>query len=78
MFVFQADPPDPAKIPVADVVGVTVVLLTCSYRYIILNKIYYSSEVSLQQLKASISVGISKKDKIDCEFQDDFHFGNFI
>lgn len=32
MFVFQADPPDPAKIPVADVVGVTVVLLTCSYR----------------------------------------------
>jgi len=32
MFVFQADPPDPAKIPVADVIGVTVVLLTCSYR----------------------------------------------
>ncbi|XP_046980035.1 histone chaperone ASF1 [Schistocerca americana] len=32
MFVFQAEPPDPKKIPVADVVGVTVVLLTCSYR----------------------------------------------
>lgn len=32
MFVFQADPPDPSKIPVADAVGVTVVLLTCSYR----------------------------------------------
>ncbi|XP_066991180.1 histone chaperone asf1 [Anabrus simplex] len=32
MFVFQADPPDPSKIPVADVIGVTVVLLTCSYR----------------------------------------------
>ncbi|XP_071439526.1 histone chaperone asf1-like isoform X2 [Hetaerina americana] len=32
MFVFQAEPPDPLKIPVADVVGVTVVLLTCSYR----------------------------------------------
>lgn len=32
MFVFQADPPDPTKIPVADVVGVTVVLLTCAYR----------------------------------------------
>jgi len=32
MFVFQANPPDPAKIPVADAVGVTVVLLTCSYR----------------------------------------------
>uniref|UniRef100_V5HDB8 Putative asf1 like histone chaperone n=1 Tax=Ixodes ricinus TaxID=34613 RepID=V5HDB8_IXORI len=32
MFVFQADPPDPSKIPVQDAVGVTVVLLTCSYR----------------------------------------------
>ncbi|ODM97936.1 Histone chaperone asf1 [Orchesella cincta] len=32
MFVFQADPPDVSKIPVADAVGVTVVLLTCSYR----------------------------------------------
>ncbi|XP_013776638.1 histone chaperone asf1-like isoform X1 [Limulus polyphemus] len=32
MFVFQADPPDPAKIPIQDAVGVTVVLLTCSYR----------------------------------------------
>ncbi|XP_075229314.1 histone chaperone asf1 isoform X2 [Lycorma delicatula] len=32
MFVFQADPPDVTKIPVADALGVTVVLLTCSYR----------------------------------------------
>jgi len=32
MFVFQADPPDPQKIPDQDAVGVTVVLLTCSYR----------------------------------------------
>lgn len=32
MFVFQACPPDPAKIPSVDAVGVTVVLLTCSYR----------------------------------------------
>lgn len=31
-FVFSADPPEPARIPVADVVGVTVILLTCSYR----------------------------------------------
>ena len=29
---FQANPPNPEKIPVADLVGVTVVLLTCSYR----------------------------------------------
>ncbi|KAL1117027.1 hypothetical protein AAG570_004355 [Ranatra chinensis] len=32
MFVFQADPPDVSKIPVQDALGVTVVLLTCSYR----------------------------------------------
>ncbi|BES92100.1 Histone chaperone [Nesidiocoris tenuis] len=32
MFVFQADPPDVTKIPVEDALGVTVVLLTCSYR----------------------------------------------
>ena len=32
MFVFQADSPQSSKIPVADAVGVTVVLLTCSYR----------------------------------------------
>lgn len=31
-FVFTADPPSPAKIPVADVVGVTVILLTCAYK----------------------------------------------
>lgn len=32
IFVFQADPPDVARIPEQDVVGVTIVLLTCSYR----------------------------------------------
>ena len=30
-FVFQADPPDFSKIPPDDVVGVTIILLTCSY-----------------------------------------------
>ncbi|XP_050403004.1 histone chaperone asf1b-B [Patella vulgata] len=32
MFVFQADPPDITKIPVDDVIGVTIILLTCCYR----------------------------------------------
>ncbi len=31
-FVFQANAPDPARIPEGDAVGVTVVLLTCSYK----------------------------------------------
>ncbi|XP_064912830.1 histone chaperone ASF1A isoform X1 [Columba livia] len=32
MFVFQADAPNPGLIPDADAVGVTVVLITCTYR----------------------------------------------
>lgn len=32
IFVFQADPPEVSKIPEQDAVGVTIVLLTCSYR----------------------------------------------
>ncbi|KAL8487182.1 hypothetical protein ACS0TY_023279 [Phlomoides rotata] len=31
-FVFQADPPDPSKIQEGDIIGVTVLLLTCSYQ----------------------------------------------
>ncbi|KNC53756.1 histone chaperone [Thecamonas trahens ATCC 50062] len=31
-FVFQADAPDPSSIPAADLLGVTVCLLTCSYK----------------------------------------------
>uniref|UniRef100_A0A2P2NYF1 Uncharacterized protein MANES_01G113900 n=1 Tax=Rhizophora mucronata TaxID=61149 RepID=A0A2P2NYF1_RHIMU len=30
-FVLQADPPDPSKIHEEDIIGVTVLLLTCSY-----------------------------------------------
>ena len=32
MLFLQADPPDTNKIPKEDAVGVTVVLLTCSYK----------------------------------------------
>lgn len=31
MFVLQVDAPNPALIPASDIVGVTIVLLTCSY-----------------------------------------------
>lgn len=31
-FVFQVDPPDPSRIPREDVLGVTVALITCSYK----------------------------------------------
>ncbi|XP_066921644.1 histone chaperone asf1b-like [Clytia hemisphaerica] len=32
MFVFQAEPPKPDLIPQTDIVGVTVILLTCSFK----------------------------------------------
>jgi histone chaperone ASF1 len=32
LFCFKACPPDPNRIPREDAVGVTVVLLTCSYK----------------------------------------------
>eukprot|EP01138_Halocafeteria_seosinensis_P015653 gb/GECG01015974.1/.p1 GENE.gb/GECG01015974.1/~~gb/GECG01015974.1/.p1 ORF type:complete len:159 (+),score=17.23 gb/GECG01015974.1/:1-477(+) len=31
-FVLQTQPPDPSKIPASDLLGVTVVLVTCSYK----------------------------------------------
>jgi histone chaperone ASF1 len=31
-FVLQAEPPDPRRIPPNDIIGVTVVLVTCAYR----------------------------------------------
>eukprot|EP00967_Tisochrysis_lutea_P027115 scaffold31373_cov22-Tisochrysis_lutea.AAC.1 len=31
-FVFEANPPDPARLQPDDIVGVTVILLTCSYK----------------------------------------------
>lgn len=31
-FILQADAPDPATIPSSDILGVTVILVTCSYR----------------------------------------------
>ncbi|XP_026466792.1 histone chaperone asf1-like [Ctenocephalides felis] len=61
MFVFQADPPDVTRIPEKDAVGVTVVLLTCSYRnqefirvgYFI-NNDYNESEQELRETPPAI------------------------
>ena len=32
IIILKADSPDPKRIPIQDAVGVTVLLLTCSYR----------------------------------------------
>ena len=31
-FVFEGNPPDHTKLPQGDIMGVTVILLTCSYK----------------------------------------------
>ena len=49
----QANPPNPEKIPEADLVGVTVVLLTCSYRAAEFIRIgyYVSNDYTQPELK---------------------------
>ena len=50
-FVFTADPPNPHKIPVSDVVGVTVILITCAYRghvsiyFCLLSKTFFTTSL---------------------------------
>jgi len=53
MFVFQADPPVPERIPEADLIGVTVVLLTCSYRGAEFIRVgyYVSNEYTVEELR---------------------------
>jgi len=50
--VFQADPPDPARIPANDLLGVTVILLSCFYkgREFIRVGYYVSSEYDCDEL----------------------------
>lgn len=50
--VFQADPPDPKKIPTHDLLGVTVILLSCFYREREFIRVgyYVSSEYDIPEL----------------------------
>ncbi|KXS13676.1 histone chaperone ASF1A-like protein [Gonapodya prolifera JEL478] len=52
-FMFEADAPDPAKIPAGDVIGVTVILLTCSYqtREFVRVGYYVNNEYDTEELK---------------------------
>ncbi|KAH6653828.1 ASF1 like histone chaperone-domain-containing protein, partial [Truncatella angustata] len=53
-FVFEADAPDTKRIPDADVLGVTVVLLTCSYdgREFVRVGYYVNNEYEVDELNA--------------------------
>ncbi|KAG6398903.1 hypothetical protein SASPL_140374 [Salvia splendens] len=53
-FVFQADSPDPSKIQEEDIIGVTVLLLTCSYQGQEFVRVgyYVNNDYEDEQLKA--------------------------
>ncbi|BFZ64300.1 Histone chaperone asf1 [Saitoella coloradoensis] len=52
-FVFTADPPDTTKIPAADAIGCTVILLTCSYddREFVRVGYYVNNEYDVEEWK---------------------------
>ncbi|KIN01071.1 hypothetical protein OIDMADRAFT_123368 [Oidiodendron maius Zn] len=53
-FIFEADPPDTSKIPDAEILGVTVILLTCSYdnREFVRVGYYVNNEYDSDELNA--------------------------
>ena len=55
-FLFEAPPPDHNKIPRTDIVGVTVILLTCAYknREFLRVGYYVSNEYQTQELQVNI------------------------
>lgn len=53
-FVFEADPPNTSRIPDAEILGVTVILLTCAYdgREFVRVGYYVNNEYDSDELKA--------------------------
>lgn len=53
-FVFEADPPDTKRIPDAEILGVTVILLTCAYdgREFVRVGYYVNNEYETEELSA--------------------------
>lgn len=53
-FVFEADPPDTKRIPDAEIIGVTVILLTCAYdnREFVRVGYYVNNEYDSEELNA--------------------------
>ena len=68
-FVFTADPPNPAKIPVTDVVGVTVILITCAYRgQVIIPFLFFIFSNALPFYRSQDVLGWSKFLVLDQKF----------
>lgn len=53
-FIFEADPPDTKRIPDAEILGVTVILLTCAYdnREFVRVGYYVNNEYDSEELNA--------------------------
>lgn len=53
-FLFEADPPDMSRLPTSEVLGVTVILLTCSYdgREFVRVGYYVNNEYDTGELRA--------------------------
>lgn len=53
-FIFEADPPDLKRIPTSEILGVTVILLTCSYdnREFVRVGYYVNNEYDAEELNA--------------------------
>ena len=53
-FIFEADPPDLKRIPASEILGVTVILLTCSYdnREFVRVGYYVNNEYDSEELNA--------------------------
>jgi len=54
-FIFEADPPDLKRIPTSEILGVTVILLTCSYdgREFVRVGYYVNNEYDSEELTAN-------------------------
>ena len=61
-FVFQANPPDVSKIPQEDILGVTVLLVTCSYnnQEFIRVGYYVNNEYADEELKENLKYTLQK------------------
>lgn len=53
-FIFEADPPNLARLPSSEILGVTVILLTCSYdeREFVRVGYYVNNEYDSEELNA--------------------------
>lgn len=89
MFVLQVDAPNPSLIPSSDVIGVTIVLLTCSYKNAEFVRVgyYVSNEYTDEELRetppptpdvAKITRTIASHDPRVTKFPHKFDFSETV